>query len=116
MTKKRAAPANFPLKPRVFLILLCLAESKSHGYAIKEKVRRRTGGRLDMSPGTLYRTLHSLRSEGLIEETHERPQPDEDDERRRYYILTAVGRDVLRAEARRLEELVKETKLHTAEG
>ena len=101
-------PAEFlPLKPRVFLMLLSLVQGQRHGYALKEELLRRTDGRLNLGPGTLYRTIQALVREGLTEESHERPAPETDDERRRYYRITPFGRRVVAAEAQRLQELVE---------
>jgi DNA-binding PadR family transcriptional regulator len=101
-------PGSFlPLKPRVFLMLMVLVQGQRHGYALKEELQRRTGGRVNLGPGTLYRTLHSMLGDGLIEESEQRPEPASDDERRRYYTITALGRKVVAAEAERLGELVE---------
>jgi DNA-binding PadR family transcriptional regulator len=99
-------PDDFlPLTPTVFEILLALADGQRHGYAIILEVERRTGGGVELRPGSLYRALHRLIRQGLILESEERP--DEDDERRRYYSLTSLGRRVARAEARRLARAVE---------
>ena len=86
---------------------MALAEEDRHGYAIMELVAERTRGAVRLSPGTLYRTIQRLLEQGLIVETRERPSPEDDDERRRYYRLTSYGRAVARAEARRLAGLVR---------
>lgn len=88
-------------------MLLVLAQRQRHGYALKEELLRRTRGRLSLGPGTLYRTLHSLLGNGLIDESEERPDPECDDERRRYYLITELGRRVAAAEAERVSELVE---------
>ena len=95
-----------PLKPLVFLLLLGLAAGERHGYALKKEVAARTGGKVRPGPATLYRTLSELVERGLIEESGRRPAPELDDERRRYYRITARGRRTVLAEARRLEGLV----------
>lgn len=97
------ATALLPLTPVVFEILLALAEGEQHGYAIMRDVAERTGGRIQLHAGTLYRALARLLDGGLIEELDERPAPDVDDERRRYYRLSPFGAAVARAEATRLE-------------
>jgi len=98
-------PLTFlPLTPVVFEILLSLAGEERHGYSIIREVGSRTGSPL--RPGTLYRALGRLLDDGLVEELDERPDPGLDDERRRYYRMTALGRDVARAEARRLHDQV----------
>jgi DNA-binding PadR family transcriptional regulator len=84
-----------------------VAEDDRHGYAIIQEVATRTDGALKLSPGTLYRSIQRMLEQGLIEETAERPAPELDDERRRYYRITAFGRTVAKAEARRLAQLVK---------
>jgi DNA-binding PadR family transcriptional regulator len=94
------------LPPTAFHILISLAGGDRHGYAIMREVAERTGGKLKLNPGTLYTTIRRLLSDGLIAELDERPDPEQDDERRRYYSLTPFGRKVVRAEAARLEDLV----------
>ena len=96
-----------PLPPVTFHILLALADQDRHGYAIILDVSARTGGELKLSAGTLYRSLQRMLEQGLIAETRDRPAPEEDDERRRYYRITKFGVEVARAEARRLAQLVK---------
>ncbi len=96
-----------PLPPATFHILLALAGEDRHGYAIIQDVATRTHGELKLSPGTLYRSIQRMQEQGLIVETRERPAPEDDDERRRYYRITPFGRAVAKADARRLSELVK---------
>ena len=96
-----------PLPPASFHILVSVADVDRHGYAIIQDIAERTGGRVRLGAGTLYRTIQRLLEDGLILETEERPEPDEDDERRRYYRITSFGRTVVRAEAERLADLVK---------
>jgi DNA-binding PadR family transcriptional regulator len=100
-------PTDFlPLTPVAFEILLALAGKDRHGYTIMRAVEERTAGAVALHPGTLYRALNRLLSQGLIVELDERPVPELDDERRRYYGLTGLGSNVLRAEAQRLEDQV----------
>jgi len=101
------ADSLLPLPPATFHILMALAEEDRHGYAIIQDVAARTGGELKLSAGTLYRSIQRMLEQGLIVETQERPAPELDDERRRYYRITAFGTAVARAEARRLTQLVK---------
>jgi DNA-binding PadR family transcriptional regulator len=96
-----------PLKPNWFHILLSLANEEQHGYGIMQEVLERTGGKIRLWPATLYGTLERLLEEGVIAEANRRPPADEDDARRRYYRLTALGRRVLAAESIRLEDLVR---------
>ena len=96
-----------PLPPAAFHILLAVAQHDRHGYAIIHDVEERTNGELRLSAGTLYRSIQRMLEQGLIVETDERPAPDQDDERRRYYRNTAFGAAVARAEARRLSQLVR---------
>ena len=101
-------PEEFlPLTPAVFHILLALADAERHGYAVMEHVAETTDGQIKMGPGTLYGTIKRLLGSALIEESDERPDPQMDDERRRYYRLTRLGRRVMEAEARRYAHLVK---------
>ena len=96
-----------PLPPATFHILMALADEDRHGYAIIQDVASRTNGELRLSAGTLYRSIQRMLEQGLILETRDRPAPELDDERRRYYRITAFGGKVARAEARRLAQLVK---------
>jgi DNA-binding PadR family transcriptional regulator len=96
-----------PLQPATFHILIALADEDRHGYAIIQDVAARTGGEVKLSAGTLYRSIQRLLEQGLISEVRQRPAPELDDERRRYYHLTAFGAAVARAEARRLARLVE---------
>jgi DNA-binding PadR family transcriptional regulator len=93
-----------------FHILVSLADRDRHGYSILLDVSERTGGQLRLSPSTLYAAIKRLLEQGLIEELAERPDPDHDDERRRYYRLTSLGRQVAKAEARRLERLLADAR------
>jgi len=95
-----------PLKPHWFHVLLSLAGEEQHGYGIMQEVLERTGGKVRLWPATLYGTLKRLMDADLIAESDARPSPD-DDARRRYYRLTALGRRVLAAESERLEDLVR---------
>jgi DNA-binding PadR family transcriptional regulator len=94
-----------PLKPLHFLMLLALVDNERHAYGIKKDLASRDEHR-DIGPGTLYRSIAQLIDSGLIEESDRRPAAELDDERRRYYRLTAFGRRVLSAEAKRLDALV----------
>src|SRR5216683_784646 len=101
-------PDDFlPLKTNWFHILLSLAAGEQHGYGIMQEVSERTGGKVRLWPATLYGTLKRLIDENLIEESDERPAPELDDARRRYYRLTSLGRRVLAVESVRLEDLVR---------
>jgi DNA-binding PadR family transcriptional regulator len=86
---------------------MALAEEDRHGYAIIQDVAARTGGELKLSAGTLYRSVQRMLEQGLIVETRERPAPELDDERRRYYRITALGYEVAKAEATRMAKLVR---------
>jgi DNA-binding PadR family transcriptional regulator len=97
--------ASVPLSPAVFHILLALADGDRHGYAIMRDIDERTDGIVRVGPGMLYGSIKGLLADGFIEEATRRPR-DADDERRRYYRLTAAGRRLLRAEAARLEAAV----------
>jgi DNA-binding PadR family transcriptional regulator len=96
-----------PLKAQWFEILLSLAGGEQHGYAIMQEVLNRTTGRVRLWPATLYGSIKRLIEADLIEESDERPAPEMDDARRRYYRLTALGKRVLDAECDRLQELVR---------
>ena len=96
-----------PLPAATFHILLALAEDDRHGYAIIQDVEARTGGELTLSAGTLYRSIQRMLEQGLLVETRDRPAPEDDDERRRYYRITPFGLEVAKAETRRLTDLVR---------
>ncbi len=95
------------LPAAAFHILVSLANEDRHGYAIIQDVAARTKGKLKLSPGTLYRTIQRLLEQGLIAELRHRPDPEFDDERRRYYRITAQGVRAARDEAKRLAQMVK---------
>jgi DNA-binding PadR family transcriptional regulator len=104
----RSFPGNLtPLSPAVFHILLSLGDGERHGYALKREIAVRTSGKLKLGPGVLYGSINKMLELGLIEESDERPDPHLDDERRRYYRITAYGRKVAQAEAARMRELVR---------
>jgi DNA-binding PadR family transcriptional regulator len=95
-----------PLPPATFHILVALSDADRHGYGIMQEVAQRTGGRTKLNPGTLYTTIQRLLEKGLIVELNERRDPEEDDERRRYYRLTRSGRRAAQLELARLAEMV----------
>ena len=108
MKRSPRDPASLlPLTPAVFHILLALSDGERHGYSIMREVEGHTGGGLRLGPGTLYGAIKRMLGNGLIEESGERPDPESDDERRRYYRLTELGQKVAAAEAGRLAELVR---------
>jgi DNA-binding PadR family transcriptional regulator len=103
MNDQAAAPQGFlPLTPAVFNILLALADGDKHGYGIMLEVESATEGQVQMGPGTLYGSIKRMLKAGLIEESDERADPELDDQRRRYYRVTGVGRKTLEAEVQRL--------------
>jgi len=99
-----------PLHKDTFHILVALADHDRHGYAILQDIAARTGGRIRLRPSSLYSAIHRMLEDGLIEELDERPDPENHDERRRYYRVTAFGRNVAVAEARRLERLLADAR------
>ena len=104
-------PRRFlPLTPQQFHILLALTDGHLHGYAIIRDVADRTGGAVRLGTGTLYTALARLETLALVEETDPRSRPKDDDQRRRYYRLTPLGREVLKAETARLDALVKQAR------
>ena len=106
MTRVKAPHDFLPLSPAVFHILLALSGGERHGYAIMQEVAADTNGVLRLGPGTLYGCLKRMLSARLVEASEERPDPDADDERRRYYRITELGAHTLRAEAHRLADAV----------
>ena len=100
-------PQEFlPLTVPVFHILLALADEPRHGYAILQDIERRSDGSVKLGTGTLYTAIRRMLKSGLIERSHRRPTPSEDDVRRNYYRLTRLGSQVARAEAARMNGLV----------
>jgi DNA-binding PadR family transcriptional regulator len=110
-----AIPALLPLKPAWFHILLALADGAQHGYGIRAHVEGRSEGRIRLWPATLYGSIRSLTEKGLIEALEGDADPD-DDARRRYYRLSRLGREVLRAETDRLHTLVQAARASRALG
>lgn len=96
-----------PLPTAHLHILLALADGEKHGYAVMREVESMTDGEVTMGPGTLYGAVKKMLNAGLIEETDQRPDPEMDDERRRYYRVTGLGAKALQAETARLERLVE---------
>ena len=107
MTQTIEPESRLPLTPAVFHILLALADQDRHGYGIMKEIERETDGKMQLGPGTLYGSIKRMLKADLIEESVERPDPEIDDRRRRYYRLTKLGQHVLRAEAERLANLVQ---------
>jgi DNA-binding PadR family transcriptional regulator len=106
MPEKDAVDDLLPLPPATFHILLAVFNGERHGYAIIQDVEERTEGDLRLSAGTLYRSVARMVEQGLISEVTKR-RSTADDERRRYYRITAFGTAVARAEMRRLSQLVR---------
>jgi len=103
----KTKPEKFiPVKPSVFSILMVLSEGDSHGYGIKKEVEARSNKQVRLEPGTLYRVIGKLLDDGLIGETNHNPDETNDDERRRYYTLLPLGRQVLVAETERLASMI----------
>jgi DNA-binding PadR family transcriptional regulator len=98
------------IAPAVFHILIALADGPRHGYGIMQDVVERTSGRIKMSPGTLYGSIKQMLEEGLIEEARGKRAPD-DDERRRYYRISASGREAARREMSRLADLLSQARV-----
>ena len=95
-----------PLKPVDFLVLMTLARGDRHGYGIVTDISEQTDGRIRLVPGNLYSVLQRLEARGLLGQTERRSAPDLEDQRRRYYAISPLGRRVLSAEAERLRGLV----------
>ncbi len=105
-TSEPPVDSFLPLPPATFHILMALAAEDRHGYAIIQDVAARSEGAMRLSAGTLYRSIQRMLDQGLITETSERPAPEFDDERRRYYRITPLGTSVARAESLRLAQLL----------
>jgi DNA-binding PadR family transcriptional regulator len=108
--KETSPDSLLPLPTAVFHILIALADRDRHGYSIMQEVASRTGGKVQLSPGTLYSSIRRMLEQGLIEELRESPDPSSTDERRRYYRLTRFGRRAAAAEVARLDELVRQAR------
>jgi len=104
--REQTSELPLPLTPAMFQVLAALAGSEMHGYAILKEVAEQTQGEVKLSAGTLYGIIKRLLAEGIIVECDERPAPELDDSRRRYYRLTDWGREVAVAEAERMEKLI----------
>jgi DNA-binding PadR family transcriptional regulator len=99
-----------PLPGAVFHNLIALADRDRHGYSIMQDVAARTGGKVKLSPGTLYSAIRRMLEQGLVEELSESPDPSSTDERRRYYRITRLGKRAATAEVARLSALVKQAR------
>ena len=106
MTAPQRSKSTPSLSRVAVYILLAIGPEERHGYAIMHEVRRITGGAVKLGPGAIYTTIKRLLADGFIVESDDRPDPELDDQRRRYYRLTAVGRSVAATEVRRLEAVV----------
>ena len=104
--KPRSVDRLLPLKPKALHVLLAVADGPRHGYSIMQEVAERTEGQVRLWPAALYGLLRELENADFIVESSQRPAADEDDERRRYFALTPLGKRVLDAEVRRLEAIV----------
>lgn len=108
MAQDTHAPSEMlPLTPTVFHLLLALADGEKHGYAMMQAVKEDTNGQVRVRIGSLYGALQRMVDANLIEESEERPVPELDDERRRYYRLTPFGKKVLKAETQRLSSILR---------
>jgi DNA-binding PadR family transcriptional regulator len=104
------ARALLPLKPLVFQVLLALSEGERHGWSLVREIQTRTGDRR-LLPANFYRTLRGMLADGLIQDAGQRVAPDDpQDERRRYFAATPLGREAARLEARRMQELVADAR------
>jgi DNA-binding PadR family transcriptional regulator len=106
MRRLKTPEELLPLTAPVFHILVTLCDGERHGYAIMRQVKEDTDGALELGPGTLYGCLQRMMTTGLVEESDLRPDPQLDDERRRYYRITSLGDRVVKAEAKRLAAAV----------
>jgi DNA-binding PadR family transcriptional regulator len=93
-------------------MLLSLTAGERHGYALKREILERTKGKLNLAAGALYGSINKMLDLGLIEESDDRPDPHLDDERRRYYRITPLGKRAVEAEALRMRELVEQAEMH----
>jgi DNA-binding PadR family transcriptional regulator len=112
--RARAVDDLLPLRPVVFQVLLALAERELHGYAIVRALGGLIDARIELEPGNLYRHLRFMLDANLIEESGRRPRAEDDDERRRYYRITRLGRQVASAETARLQRVVADARARLA--
>ena len=111
MEKESPDPESLlPLQTAMFHILVALADRERHGYSIMQDIATRTGGKVRLSAATLYSSIRRMLEQGLVAELRESPDPDCQDERRRYYALTAFGRRVAIAEAQRLTAMLSQAR------
>jgi len=103
----RTPESHLPLRPATFQILMALVDGERHGYSIMTEVSERSEHTVRLGAGTLYGSLKRLLEDGLVEEAGERSDAELGDERRRYYRITKFGLSVAKAEARRLEAVVR---------
>ena len=115
MGKKRTIESYLPLTPALFHVLLALADGEKHGYVISKEIARRTNNEVNLSTGTLYGIIKRLLDDAMIEESPQRPDFSLDDQRRRYYRLTKLGKAVAEAEAERMERPPREAGPHRLE-
>lgn len=106
MPESRSPSERLPLTSATFYVLVALADDERHGYSIIKAVADLTSGEVELGTGTLYGIIKRLLADGLVVESHRRPPAADDDERRRYYRLTPFGRDVVAAEAARLQQMI----------
>ena len=104
------------MRPVQYHVLLVLAEGNLHPYALVKEIARRTDDAVRPGPASIHRTIRQLQESGLIEESDERPAPENDDERRRYFRLTALGTDVAKAETVRLHAIVRRARRHLGDA
>jgi len=102
----KSTESHLPLPPAIFHMLLALCNGERHGYALKREILKCTDGKLNLGAGALYGSIARMLERGFVVESGERPDPHLDDERRRYYRITPLGRRVVQAEALRMRELV----------
>jgi len=114
MPPTRQSLVRPPLPPAIFLILLALADGDAHGYRIRQHVIEQSDGAVRLDPGSLYRLIARLFDDGLVAEAPAPPRSHNDDERRKYYRLTPLGRRVLASETDRLEALVARVRASAA--
>lgn len=109
-------PARFvPLKPQDYFILFVLVDADCHGYRMIQEITRLSGGRIRMEAGNLYRSIRRLTRQGLVAESDRRPAPESDDERRRYYRITDLGRRVFTEETAHMRATVTAAEAHVGE-
>ena len=103
-----------PRKPADYFILFVLLDGERHGYWMAKEIERLSDGRVRLEAGNLYRSLRRMMKSGWVRQSDRRPAAESDDERRRYYGVTELGRQIVRAEVERMRAVVEMAEAQSA--